>query len=851
MFLDSRMLEASLGDLEEKFQQSLSKKIPHWKVSILYAFEGLGFIKMANKRNYKNLNRLDMLRSYFKIGWRNLSHQWRYSLINISGLSVAMTCCMFILLFVRDEQSYDKHHEGHDRIYRVVRDDINNAKESEPYATTPRAMALTMRTDLPEVEAAATLFQCRQMVFQYEDKQFYESRVFETDSNLFKVFTFPFIKGSAKEALVTPQSIIITESTARKYFDSEDPIGKQIRIESAEYFVSGVIRDVPDNSHFRFDILIPLRTIEERFNTVWGPPNFHTYLKLRKSVDPVSFESKLAAYASKKYERRPLDKFHTQALTDIHLNSKLKGELEANGDSSVVRILVAIALFTIGMAGINYINLATARSTKRAKEVGVRKTSGALQSGLIFQFLTESVMIAFSAFIVSCGLAALFINNFNQLAGKQLQLMKLELWVEWILFAGLAVAIGLIAGLYPAFYLSSFNPIKVLKGNASLSTGGALLRKGLVGLQFVISITLIIGTTVVVSQMNYVGKKDAGFEREQVIVVPNASRLQNRQVLEQQIAQLPGVEKVGASTSVVGAANWVGNIRAEGSESDEMINFCQINYDYLNALGIRLLEGRQFSHEFPTDTINSIILNETAVRELKLIDPIGKRLVWDADVLDTVLYAQVVGVVSDFHFASFHEPIKPFAFLIRNNFFVQDDFTSKLFIKTAIDPSEAVAKVEVLWKKFVPQRPFSYTFLDDNFKNIHAAEERFKVLFSIFTGVAILIVCLGLFALIAFTTEQRTKEIGIRKVLGASVTSIVIMINTEFVKLVIIALATALPIALYFMNRWLAGFAYRIELEWWMFALAGVIALLIVFITTIYQSIRAGLTSPTHSLRSE
>jgi putative ABC transport system permease protein len=758
---------------------------------------------------------------------------------------------MFILLFVRDEQSYDKYHEGYDRIYRIVRDDINNGKESEPYATTPRAMAFTVRTDLPEVEAAATLFQCRQLVFQHKDKQFYESRVFETDSNLFKVFTFPFVKGSAKEALLTPQSIIITESTARKYFDSEEAIGKQIQTEGTEYFVSGVIKDVPDNSHFKFDILIPLRTIEERFNAVWGPPNFYTYIKLRRSVDPISFESKLAAYASKKYERRPLDKFHTQALTEIHLNSRLKSELEVNGDSFVVRILLAIALFTIGMAAINYINLATARSIKRAKEVGIRKASGALQSGLIFQFLTESVMIVFSAFIVSFGLAVVFIGNFNQLAGKQLQLIKPELWLEWFFFGALAIAIGLIAGLYPAFYLASFNPVKVLKGNANLSPGGGLLRKGLVGIQFVTSMTLIIGTTVVVSQMNYIEKKDPGFEREQVIVVPNAGRLQDRSVLEQQISQLAGVEKVGASTSVIGVANWVGNIRTEGSEYDKSINFCQINYDYLDALGIRLLEGRQFSSEFPTDTINTIILNETAVRELKLNEPVGKRLVWDAGSLDTVLYAQVVGVVSDFHFASFHEPIKPFAFLIRNNFFVQDDFTSRLFVRTSIDPSEVVEKVEALWKQYVPQRPFSYTFLDDNFKNIHAEEERFKILFSTLTGLAIFIMCLGLFALIAFATAQRTKEIGIRKILGASVTSIVIMVNTDFVKLLMIASTIAFPIAIYFMNRWLSGFAYRIELEWWMFALAGMIALLIVFITTIYQSIRAGQANPVDSLRSE
>jgi putative ABC transport system permease protein len=796
----------------------------------------------------------DMIQNYFKITWRTLRTQWQYSLINITGLAVGMTCCILILLYVRHEQSYDRYHDGAERIYRVIRDEMNNADQLEPYATTPGAMAVTMRTDLPELEAATALFQSRPLVMTYGDKQFYEDRLYGADTSLFRVFSFPFVKGSQEDAFITPQSIVITETTALKYFGSEDPIGKAMKAEDADYFVAGVVKDVPANSHFKFDILVPHRLPEGRFITTWGPPRYHTYIKLKELVNPVDFEAKLAAYSESKYERRPLDKFHLQALTDIHLHSKLKGELGPNNDASVIRILITIAVFVIFMAGINYINLATARSTKRAKEVGIRKTSGALQRGLIIQFLTESVLIAMLAFALTLVIIILLLQPFNQLAGKQLELFHAGLWSVWLILAGLAATIGIIAGLYPAVYLSSFNPVHVLKSsNMKVAGSAGWLRKALVCLQFTISICLIIGTTVVVSQMNYIGNKHPGFDKEHVVVVPNARMLNNRQAMEQRITQLAGVKKVGASSgNTVGAPNWTGNILAENSQTDRMINFCQVNYDYLDALGIQLLEGRQFSPDFPADTINTIILNEAAVRDLNLVDPIGQQLRWDASSLDTALYASVVGVVSDFHFSSFHEPIKPFAFLIRNNFFVQVDFTSKLFIKTtAGDPTETVRQVEEIWKEFAPQRPFSYTFMEDDFKNLHADEERFKILFSCLTGLGIFIVCLGLFALIAFVTEQRTKEVGIRKILGASVTSIVVMLNKDFMKLVAVSLMLASPIAFYFMNQWLEDFAYRISLSWWMFALAGVMAALIVLATTGYQSIKASLENPVKSLRAE
>ncbi len=854
-FCADEVLETLQGDLYELYEKRREKKgkllaaVMYW-ADVASACRPFAFRK---NRIRSNTNVMVLYSNYFKLAWRTLHKQWQYSLINIAGLAVGMACCILILLYVSYEKSYDRFHVGADRIYRVIRDDMNNAGQLEPYATTPRAMALSMRSDLPEVAAAATLLQSRQMPMRYGSRQFYEDRVYEADSNLFSVFSFSLISGNLEEALLAPRSVVITESTATKYFGMDEPIGKLLRSENSEYFITAVLKDVPHNSHFRFDMLIPLSTIEERFNTTWGPPRYYTYVRLNEDVDAGIFEKKLATYAQAKYERRPLDKFHLQALTDIHLYSNLNAELETNGNVSLVRILTTIAFFIIFMAGINYINLATARSTRRAKEVGIRKTCGALQRGLILQFLTESVLISMLAFLLAVVWVALLIQPFNQLAERHLTLFAPELWPTWFSFAGFSAAIGVVAGLYPAVYLSSLNPVHILKGTNLYGTGrSGWVRKALVCLQLTISVCLIIGTTVVVSQMNYIGSKHPGFDKEHVVVVPNARMLSNRRAMEQHIASLAGVKKVGASTgSLTGAPNWMGNIRTETSQTDRLINFCQINYDYLDALGIRLLEGRQFSPAFPADTINTIILNEAAVRDLGLTDPVGARLVWDATSLDTLLYARVVGVVGDFHFTSFHEPIKPFAFLIRNNFFVQEDFTSKLFIKAVGNPEETAQAVGELWKEFIPQRPFSYTLLNDNYENLHADEERFRVLFSCLTALGIFIVCLGLFALIAFVTEQRTKEIGIRKVLGASITGIVLLLNKDFLKLVAFATVVASPVAFYFMNRWLQDFAYRIKLEWWMFALAGLSAGFIVFFTTAYQSVKASMANPIKSLRTE
>ncbi|HZY79726.1 MAG TPA: ABC transporter permease [Cyclobacteriaceae bacterium] len=783
-----------------------------------------------------------MLRNHLKIAWRNLLHQRQYTAINITGLATGMCCCIFITLYVRDETSYDQYHSAADRIFRITRVETNSDGQSDHHARTVKAVAYTLRRQLPEVEAAATILQSRQLVLQRGDNQFYESRVYEADHNLFEVFDFPFVKGSKSTALRSQLSIVITESMAKKYFGTEDPMGKPIRVENTEMFVDGVVKDVPSNSHFHFDFLIPLRTFETEHDTHWlGMRGYHTYVRLYENANPATFESNLRTHA-KENDPKSTDQYFIQKLTDIHLTSKLKGELGENGDEATIKVLGSIAFIVILVACINYVNLATARSIKRAKEVGVRKTSGARRDDLIAQFLTESVVTSTLSFVFAVILLVIFLPSFNQLTGKEFEILVSDLLVA----LGASFVIGFISGLYPSLYLSSLNPVKAIPS----SRRG--LRKSLVVLQFVISIGLLIGTITIVRQMNYIINKSPGFDKDLVIVITNAGRIKGREAIEQRIEQLAGVETVGASTTMPGQPGWTSNIRADFAQSDRMINFSQIDYEYLDAMGINIVDGRNFSRDFPTDTINNIIINETAVRELNLTNPVGQRMIWHEGGPDTVLYGTVVGVVNDFHYASFHEPIQPFAFLIRNSFFVEHDFTSRLFVKTSgVSHSEIIPQLEAIWKKLVPGRPFTYLFMDDSFREWHAPEQKFKKVFTLLTGLSLFIAAIGLFALVAFVSEQRRKEIGIRKVMGASVSNIVVMINKEFMLLIAIAVIVATPLAWYFAGKWLQNFAYHANLEWWIFALAGSITLVIAGISTAYQSFRASIANPVDSIRTE
>lgn len=790
-----------------------------------------------------------MVSNHFKIAWRSLWQHRKYSATNISGLAVGLCCVILVTVYVREECSYDQYHSAADRIYRIARVETNSHGQSEGDSRTMKAIAYTLRKDFPEVESATVIMQLSQRVVQYNDKQFYESRVFETDSNFLNVFDFKLVRGSENRFLRTSQSIILTESAAIKYFGTLDVIGKATRCGGNEYFVDAVTEDVPLNSHFQFDFLVPLRTFEIEHDTQWlGMRAYHNYVKLIPNADPVAFEEKLKQSAHQ-YDPPSRDIYFIQPLVDIHLTSKLRGELEQNGDLSTIRVLLAVALIVTFVASINYVNLATARAIKRAKEIGVRKTSGADRSTLIRQFLTESTLTAAISFLLAVVLTIVFLPFFNNMTGKVFTIFSADMIGMWVCLVFFSIAIGLLAGCYPAFYLSSIDPVNVLKSGTSMPLSGAGLRRILVLMQFVISIGLVIGTITMVRQLEFMLSKAPGFDKDHVIVISNANNIRNRNVLEESISQLAGVETVGASTSMPGIPDWSGNIRADHAESDRLINFAQVDYEYLDALGIQVLEGRTFSQDFPTDTINTIILNETAVRELGIVDPIGQRMIWDAGGPDTTIYATVVGVVNDFHYASFREPIKPFAFLVKNTFFVNGDFTSRLFVRTSGDPVETAHKVEAVWNKFVPDRPFTYSYMNDNFQRWHEPEKKFRDVFTLFTTLSLFIASIGLFGLVAFITERRRKEIGIRKVLGASVSQILVAINKEFVILVGIAAMIAAPAGWYFANRWLSGFAYHAELEWWTLISAGVITLLLTLLSTARQSFIASNRNPVDSIR--
>jgi putative ABC transport system permease protein len=660
-------------------------------------------------------------------------------------------------------------------------------------------------------------------------------------------------------------AVVLTESSAKKYFGNENPMGKLLEIDRNNPLkVSGVIKDIPENSHFRFDILTPFRFRNSDgslrdINSIWGWYNYYTYIKLKPGASIVAVDKKIReVFKANQPENK--NYFYTQALTDIHLTSDLKWELQPNSDKSYVYIFGTVALFILIIACINYINLTTARSSLRAKEIGIRKVSGAVKMALLRQFLTESMLIALFAAILAVLLAWSLLPVINNITSKHLSLIPDGSYFELTAVFAFALLIGLIAGAYPALYLASFEPVKVLKGEKLSGTRGLSLRKILVVTQFSISIALIIGTMVVMQQIRFIQNAKLGLDKEHVIMLSDVGYLDRstRQILKADLLQIPGVKKVAAADGIVGGMNWTTSLRLKGSENGQLINFLAIDHDYLDALNIQVKEGRGFSEKFPADSLSNgtpgtterrvggIVLNETATKQLGLPSPAVGQLLRYGTQNDTTYYVEVVGVVKDFHFTSMHSEIKPFAFFMNHN--RQGFYTVKLDGKNM---SAGIEKIQAVWNKRVTTRPFQYFFLDETYAKQYSAEKNFKTIFLYITGIAIFISCLGLFGLSSFITEQRTKEIGIRKVLGASVYGIVSMLSKDFVKLVIIAAVLAFPLAWYVMNKWLQDFVYRIEISWWVFAIAGIAALLIALGTISYQAIKSAIANPVKSLRTE
>ena len=805
-----------------------------------------------------------MIWNYIKIAFRSLWRNKGFSAINILGLSIGLATCLVIMLFMYHELSYDRFNEKANRIVRVIFvGSVQGEKMKEPHVMPP--VAQTLKTDFPEVEEATRLRNAGSPLVSYQGNTFKEDGFAYVDSNFFDVFTLPIIEGNPKTALAQPQSVVITRETAKKYFGTEDPLGKTIEVKgwNKSFTVTGIIREVPAASHFHFSFFASTAGLEDARSVSWMSSEYFTYLVLQKGYDYKKLEAKMPGVIDKYLGPQmqegmgmTLQEFrakgndlglYLQRLTDIHLYSNLFGDLSPGGDIRYIYIFGAIALFMLLIACINFMNLSTAGASRRAKEVGIRKVVGSGKKQLIGQFLAESVVLTFFSLLIAIVLVQLFFPVFNQLAGKNL---GLSIFKSPDLLTGIFLLVlitGLLAGSYPAFFLSSFKPVAVLKGKFMASKNSFSLRSGLVVFQFFISIVLIISTTVVYRQLNYIQDKKLGYQKEQVVVIPDTWILGEKEKLfQQQIMEDSRV--VSASISGYVPAGPSSNNNFFLYVKDEAATVKTLNYQvdhlYIPTLGIEMAAGRNFDATMATDS-NGIILNETAAKAFGWEkDAIGKTLKRNYKVGDGFAY-HVIGVVKDFHFKSLHEAISPLVMTFGGN-------SGTILVKSKTkDIAGLLGQLKNRWSAFGVETPFSYSFLDDRFRKTYETEQNTGKLLGIFAGLTIFVACMGLFGLAMFTAQQRTKEMGIRKVLGASVGNIVSLLSKDFIKLVIIAFIIASPIAWLIMNRWLQDFAYRTDISAWVFVAAAVLSLLIAFFTISMQSMKSALANPVKSLRTE
>jgi putative ABC transport system permease protein len=819
-----------------------------------------------------------MFKNYFKIAWRNLTKQKMYSSIKIGGFALGIAACLLIALFISDELSYDRHFPDGDRIYRVAIV-YHTLGTSDVCLQAP--FSNVMKEDFPEVEQVGRinrqeLFGAGSNEIRRSDKNMntHEEGFAYADQSLLELLNIPIIYGDRAHALDEPNTIVISKRIADKYFPSENPVGKtfiinnglpyqvatnfSINVFSKPYRIGGVI-NFPEKSHFQYDFLLTLKGVEfwpgEQYG--WYANNYHTYVKLRPGTDVSSFEAKLSDIIPNKYiipQARQFGydaakimgrfSYKLQPLSDIYLNSEGIQDGLNHGDIRFVWLFGIIAGFILIIASINFINLATAKSANRAKEVGLRKTVGSNKKNLIGQFLTESVIYSVLSFILGIVLADVLLPYFNMLSTKSLVIP----WAAWWWFLPLltisAVIIGVLAGLYPSFYLSSFNPVSVLKGNLKRGSKNSVLRSGLVIFQFTISIILIISTLIIYRQFGYILNTKLGFDKEQVLLLHGANTMSDQVTsFKNELLKLADVESVsiGDYLPISGTKRNGNSFWNEGrSKIDPSVGgqFWQIDHDYINTMGMNIIEGRNFSIDMPTDS-KAAIINQTLAKELGLTDPIGKSIMNGNETFT------VIGIVEDFNFESLKQEIGGLCLVLGNS-------PNILSVKVnTSDMSRTIHSITGVWDGFSPNQPIRYTFLDESFARMYADVQRLGLIFNTFALLAVIVACLGLLALSSFMAAQRTKEIGIRKVMGASISNITFSLSKNFLALVVIANIIAWPVAWYFMNKWLQDFAYHISIGWWIFALAGGLALLIALLTVSIQAIRATLANPVESLRYE
>ncbi|MFC1726490.1 ABC transporter permease [candidate division KSB1 bacterium] len=801
-----------------------------------------------------------MFKNYFKVASRLLLKNKSFSVINITGLAAGMTISILILLYVVNEITYDRFHENSGNLFRIGTKVRMQGRENEAPGA-PGPLGPMLKEQSPEILSFARVQKSNNHFISYEDQLFEESGILYADPDIFNILSIKVVNGDPETFLNAPFSLVLTEETAAKYFGDEDPVGKVLRWDnSTDYTVTGVVKKMPENTHFKFNMLVSFSTLYKTHPEVntWIAMNCHTYIELKEGTPHTGLAEKytnnlLSKVGAMAKQYGVEIELRLTAVTDIHLHSELRGEISPRGNPAMIRIFATIALFILLIACINFMNLSTSRSMQRAKEVGMRKVLGAPKGRLIFQFLSEALILSFISIIISIILIKFLLPVFNQLVDMELTYNPVSDWKISLGIIGLTLLVGILSGLYPAVYLSSFVPVKVLASRLKTGSGHRVFRNGLVVLQFVITIVLITGTFIIYRQLNFVKKSDLGFDKEHVVVISLEGEVRRKHdVFKSNILQIPGVVNASTSSLIPGRGRSTLRCRFEGVDEAKVSTsqYMEADEDYLETMGIKLTAGRTFSKEFPADRSSSLLINETLLSELGWDSPLGKAVFipnlekarQGAIQFDAF---QVIGVVSDFHFASFHEKI--------SGFFIRMP-GSNSYMSVKIRPENIAGTIGFIrrqWEQLEPSVPFEYSFFEEEIENLYRTEQRLGTILTYFTIFSIMIACLGLFGLASFTAERRTKEIGIRKVLGATTTGVVGLLSKSFLKWVIIASVIAWPAAYYAMNTWLTRFAYRVDPGIWVFVLSGLIALVVAWISVAFQAVRAATANPVDSLRWE
>ncbi len=804
-----------------------------------------------------------MIKYYLKTIIRNLIRNKFYSAINVVGLAIGITACILIILYVQFELSYDKFYEKSDRIYRINGLEVLNGDSYNlPYTSPP--LAGVMKDEIPEVEDIVRLTHYWPMILEYKDKILNVSKTCFADPNFFKIFSVSFIYGDPNTALLDPYSVVLTETTAKRYFGNENPIGQTLsRKNYTGFTVTGVIEDFPENSDIKPDFIGSFKSRSYNNSMNWFQNSFYTYVLLKEGFSNLDVDKKLKDIVTKHVgpyvkEQKGVSleelmaqgnsqEYYTQPLTEIHLDDEVKAGLEPLGNRSYLIIFSIIAVFILVIACINYMNMSTAQSVNRAKEVGLKKSLGSNRKNLVLQFLSESVLITLAALVLAMILIKIFLPTFNSLIDRQLIFSYMNDFGVVLLLLFFGIAIGILAGAYPAFFLASFNPLKVLKGIHFSDGSHGKLRSGLVVFQLIVTIVLFSGTFFISKQLSFLQKQKLGFNKENMVIIENANYIGPQlSSLKNELMAQPGILEITNSNGIPGRDMYYEIFAHEMSNVDRHVSVIWADADFIKAYDIELAQGRFFEDNNLTNK-KSIVLNETAVKELNIKDPIGKEI-YKGQKTDATTFT-IIGVIKDFHFESLHKEVSPFGIYNNNELLKYNG--RFLSVRISGDIQENLKRIQQIWDKFTGGQSFDYVFLDEDFGRLYTTEVRTRKIVSIFSALAILIACIGLLALAAFVAEQRTKEIGIRKVNGARINQVLYSLNRNFIKWVAIAFVISYPIAWYTMNKWLENFAYKTSLSWWVFTLAGFAALVVTIITVSWISWRAATRNPVEALRYE